>query len=60
MRRPEPCHAAALLVDQHRRVIAANTVAQRSDQLADLFGRATITPKQNEADRIGGSKELAL
>ena len=60
MRRPEPRDAAALLVDQDRCVVAADAIAQRSDEFADLSGRAAIAPEQNEADRIDGSKEIAL
>jgi len=60
MRRPEARHAAALLVDQDRCVSAADALAQRSDEFANLLGRATIAPEQNEADRIGSGKEIAL
>ena len=59
MRRPQPRYAAALLVDQNRGV-AADAIAQRTNQLANLVGRAAIAPEENEADRIGGSKEIAF
>ena len=60
MRRPQPCDAAALLVDQDRRIGTADALAQRGDQLADLIGRAAVAPKQDEADRIGSGEEIAF
>jgi hypothetical protein len=60
MRWPQPSHAATLLVDQDRRVVPPDALAQRGDKLADLVGRATIAAEQDEADRIGGGEEIAL
>ena len=60
MRRPQPRYAAALLVDQNRGVGAADAIAQRTNQLANLVGRAAIAPEENEPDRIGGGKEIAF
>ena len=60
MRRAQPRHAAAFLVDQNRRVVTANAAAQRGDEIAHLFGRAAIAAEQNKADRIGGAKEITF
>lgn len=60
MRRAEPGHAAAFLVDQNRRIAAADTLTQRSHQITNLTGRATVALEQNEADWVGGSKEIAF
>jgi hypothetical protein len=60
VRRTQPCHPAAFLVDQNRRVVAADAAAQRVDQIAHLTGRAAVAAEQNEADRIGGSEEIAF
>ena len=60
MRRLQPRHPAALLVDQHRRVGAPDAAAQRADQRADLVGRLAIAREQDEAERIGGAEERAF
>ena len=60
MRRTQPRHPAAFLVDQYRRVVAADASAQRADQIAHLVGRTAIAAEQNEADRIGGGEEIAF
>ena len=60
MRRTQPRHAAAFLVDQNRRVVAADAAAQRGDEIANLTGRAAVAAEQNEADRIGGGEEIAF
>jgi len=60
MRRPQPSHAAALLVDQHRCIVSPDAITQRGNQLAELVGRSAIAPEQNEANRIGGAEEVAF
>ena len=60
MRRTQPRHPAAFLIDQNRRVVAADAAAQRADQIAHLIGRAAVAAEQNEADRIGGGEEIAF
>ena len=60
MRRPKPCHPAAFLVDQNRRIVTADAVAQRANQIANLIRRAAVAPEQDEADRIGSGKEVAF
>ena len=60
MRRPQPRHPTALLVDEDRCIVTADAFAQRGDQLTDLTGRETIAPEQNEAGRSARSKEITL
>ena len=60
MRRPQPGHAAALLIDQHRHVVTTDALAQRGDELADLIGRVAVAPEQDEADRTRSAKEIAF
>ena len=48
-RRPQPLHAAALLVDEHRRAGSADAVAHRGDQIAHLVWLADIAGEQDEA-----------
>ena len=60
VRRPQPRHPAALLIDQHRRSFAADAVAQIGDQRAHLIWRGAIAREQNEAERIGVAKEAAF
>src|SRR5438445_13633543 len=60
VRRAEARHSPALLIDQDRRVIAADRLAQRRDQFADLCGVAAVAAEEDEADRIGGAKEAAF
>jgi len=60
IRRTQPRHPAALLVDQNRCVVAVYTASKRADEIANLLGRAAIAPKQNKADRVGGGKETAF
>ena len=48
-RRPQPLHAAALLVDEDRRMRAADAVAQAGDQIGDFRGLADVAGKQDEA-----------
>ncbi len=60
VRRAQPRHPAAFLVDQDRRVVAADAAAQRGDQIAHLIGRAAVAAEQDEADRVGGGEEIAF
>ena len=60
VRRTQPGYLAAFLVDQNRRVIAADAAAKRADQIAHLTGRTAVAAEQNEADRIGGGEEIAF
>ena len=60
MRRTQPRHAAAFLVDQDRRILAPDAAAQRSDQLAHLLGRTAVAPEQNEAGGTRGGEEIAF
>jgi hypothetical protein len=57
MRRAEARYAPALLIDQDRRIIAADGLAQCRDQIADLRGLAAVAAEENEASRIGGVKK---
>ena len=50
-RRAQALHPAALLVDEDRRVGAADAVAHCGDQVADLLGLADVAGKQDEAPR---------
>ena len=59
-RRSEPSHAPAFLVDQDRRIAAADCAAQCRHQLADLVRRAAVAPEQDEPDRIGSREEAAF
>src|SRR5438552_3736802 len=60
VRRAEARHSPALLINQDRRVIAADRLAQRRDQIADLRGVAAVAAEEDEANRIGGAKEAAV
>ena len=60
MRWPQPCHAAALLIDKNRCVVPTDALTQRGDQLANLVGRAAVASEQDEADRTGGGEEIAF
>ena len=60
MRRLEPLHPAAFLVDQHRRIGAADDGAQALDQGADLRRLGTVAGEQDEAERIGLGEEPAF
>ena len=60
MRRPQPSHSAALLVDQDRSVAAPDRAAQRGDQITDLVGRAAVAPEQDKTDRISSAEEAAF
>ena len=48
MRRPEPLHAAAFLIDQHRRIGPADRLAKARDQPANLLGRLDIALEDDE------------
>jgi len=60
MRRPQPGHSPSLLIDQDWRIIAANGLAQRRDQLTDLRGSAAVASEKDETNRIGNAKETVL
>src|SRR5579875_3248012 len=55
-----PRDTAACLFDQHWRVVAADGLAQRRDQGADLRGRLAIAREQDEAQRISLGEEAPL
>ena len=48
-RRADALHAAAFLVDEDRRVGAADAIAHLGDEIADLLGLADVAGKQDEA-----------
>jgi hypothetical protein len=56
MRRAEARYSSALLIDQDRRVIAADRLAQCRDQIAHLRGLAAVAAEEDEAKRISGAK----
>ena len=60
MRRPQPSHPPAFLVDQDRRV--ARPIAPRSAATSsrDLVGRAAVAAEQDETDRVGSAEEAPL
>ncbi len=60
MRRLEACDAAAFLVDQHRRIRPPDRVAQGDDEAAQLVRIVAIALKQDEAEWIGVTEEVAL
>jgi hypothetical protein len=60
VRRAQSGDAATLLVDQHRRVGAADGVAQRRGQRADLVRRLAVAGEQDEAGGIGVAEEAPL
>jgi hypothetical protein len=59
-RRLQPGDTAALLVDQHRRVGAADSVAQIVDQGPDLIRCLAVALEQDEAERVGFAEEHPL
>jgi len=54
---PEPLHAAALLVDQHEKLVAADRLAHVADQPADLIVGHAVAGEQDETRRGGGAKK---
>ena len=60
VRRLETRHAAAFLIDEHRRVPSADGVAQRGDERANLVRIPAIALEENESERIDVAKERAL
>ena len=60
LRRAEARHSSALLIDQDRRVIAADRLTQRSDEISDPRGIAAVAAEKDEANRISGTKEAAF
>src|SRR5436309_12189513 len=60
MRRADARRSSALLIDQDRRIIAADRLAQCRDQVADLRRLATIAAEEDEAKRISGAKKAVF
>ena len=60
MRRPEPSHLSAFLVNQDRRVAASDRLAERHNQVANLVGEAAIAPEQDETGRVGIAEKTLL
>jgi hypothetical protein len=60
MGRPQALDPAAFLVDQHRRIGAADRSAKLGDQRTQLIRRIHIAGKQDEAERVEAGKEPAL
>ena len=61
IRRLQALDAAALLVDQHRRIGTADAVAEIGDQVADLRRRlAQLRLKRIRPQRLLGGEEVAL
>src|SRR5271156_3149187 len=48
MRRPHPLHAAAFLIDQHRRIRAAENVAKRARQRSQLLAVDHIALEEDQ------------
>src|ERR1700735_5106846 len=60
MRRRQARDTAAFLVDQDRRVAAADAVAQSDDQIAQLLRLLAVPGEEAEAERVGGGEEISL
>ena len=60
VRRPEPLHAAALLIDEDEGVVAPYRVPDVAGQRADLLRRFDVAAEQDDAERVGGPQEGAL
>ncbi len=60
MRRPEPRHTPTLLVDQHRRIGAADGGAQLRNKPPNLRRVIDIAPEEYETIRIYMFEELAF
>ncbi len=52
MRRLQALDPATFLIDQHRRILAADTFAQRPDEGTQLVGLLAVAPEENESERI--------
>src|SRR5208337_812157 len=60
MGRPHPLHTPPLLIDEHRRVRAADTLAKRTGQLAELFTLADVPLEEDEPPRCAFPQEGSL
>jgi hypothetical protein len=60
VRRAQPRHAPALLVDQYRRVGAIHAGAQVTDQGPDLVRVRAVAREQDETPRSATSKQAPL
>ena len=60
VRRRHPLHPAALLIDQHGRVGAADAVAERSRQRAQLLAVGDVALEQDQAPGILPAQEGAF
>ena len=60
MGRPHPLHPPAFLVDEHRRVRAADALAKRTRQLAELLTVADIALEEDEAPGSALTQESHL
>ena len=58
VRRPQPLHAAALLVDQHQDV-GADGSALPSDETADLLGRRNVAREQDDRRTAARARSTA-
>jgi hypothetical protein len=56
--RTQSLHAAAFLVDEHRRAGTADAIAHFVNEVADLLGFADVAREQNEAPRAFAAIEL--
>ena len=59
MRRPEPLHPAAFLVDQHGR-LPANNIAERMSEFLYLARRTHVSLENDQAPRPGLAEKGAL
>ena len=59
MRRAEPLHPAALLVDQDRGVVAADDLAKICNKRATCVGRLDVALEQDQAPRAAASRRNA-
>ena len=57
MGRPQARHPAALLIDQHRRIVAAQGRAHVGGQRPKLVRRLAVALKQDKAEGLGGGEE---
>ena len=60
VRRPHSLHPAALLIDQHRRVSAADAFPERPRQLTHLVAVSDVALEEDEAPRVFPPKEGAF
>ena len=60
VRQPEPLHAAALLVDEDHRLVAAERRANVARQRVDLLPGVDVAAEENDAERVGVLQEGTL